>query len=75
MTSGAGTQCVTGNEWNNKDYFFSLYLLPKDVHGNLSNHEEVLVLRLLREIIFCNCKWNMNKPKKIKINIKIKIYC
>jgi hypothetical protein len=32
MTSGAGTQFVTGNEWNNKDsfsfFFFILLLFP-----------------------------------------------
>jgi hypothetical protein len=44
-------------------------ILPKDVHCILSNHQEVLVLRLLREIIFCNYKkLNIHQPKKIKNN-------
>jgi hypothetical protein len=53
-------------------FFFFFFLqpksiLPKDVSYILSNHQEVLVLRLLREIIFCNRKrGNVHKPKKNK---------
>jgi hypothetical protein len=37
MTSGAGTEFVTGNEWNNKDSFFFFFnvnkiILSKYIH-------------------------------------------
>jgi hypothetical protein len=59
-------------------FFFFLFfyflqpksILLKNVHYTLSNHQEVLVLRLLREIIFCNYeKWYLNESKKYKNKI------
>jgi hypothetical protein len=60
--------------------FFLIFLLnevkhnyiTQDVHCIPSNHQEVLVLGLLREIIFCNYKnLYIHKSKKKKKIIKI----
>jgi hypothetical protein len=73
MTAGAGTQFVPGNERNNKDsfFFFNIFYfqIPKDVRCILSNHQEVLVLRLLKDIIFFNYeKLNIHQSKRNKNN-------
>jgi hypothetical protein len=67
------------NNYLLKKFFFSFFLflfffcflqpksiLPNDIFYIFSNHQEVLVLYLLRERIFCNyTKLNIDQPKRI----------